>query len=52
MKISKVEIFFPLTTGKIKKVKVRAKPKCIALAGNPLNMPKLNQKGNGEAYQS
>ena len=22
-----------------------AKPKCIALAGKPLNIPKLNQKG-------
>jgi len=24
----------------------------MALAGNPLNIPKLNQKGKGEAYQS
>ena len=23
-----------------------------ALAGKPLNIPKFNQKGNGEAYQS
>ena len=38
--------------GKIKKVKVKAKPKCIALAGKPLNIPKLNQNGNGDAYQS
>ena len=50
--ISIAEIFFPLTAGKIKKAKVKAKPKWIALAGNPLNIPKLNQKGNGEAYQS
>ncbi len=52
MSISKTEIRFPLTIGKIKNVNVRAKPKCIALAGKPLNIPKLNQKGNGEAYQS
>ena len=52
MRISKADIFFPLTTGKIKKVKVKAKPKWIALAGKPLNIPKLNQKGNGDAYQS
>ena len=38
--------------GKIKNVSVKAKPKCIALAGKPLNIPKLNQKGKGEAYQS
>ena len=50
--ISIAEIFFPLTAGKIKKAKVKAKPKWMALAGNPLNIPKLNQKGNGEAYQS
>ena len=50
--ISNAEIFFPLTAGKIKKVNVNAKPKCIALAGKPLNIPKLNQKGNGDAYQS
>ena len=52
MKTSKNEIFLPLTTGKIKNVNVKAKPKCIALAGKPLNIPKLNQKGKGEAYQS
>ena len=52
MRISKAEIFFPLTAGKIKKVNVSAKPKCIALAGKPLNIPKLSQKGKGEAYQS
>ena len=52
MIISKTEIFFPLASGKIKKVSVNAKPKCIALAGKPLNIPKLNQKGKGEAYQS
>ena len=52
MSISKDDIFFPRITGKIKNVSVSAKPKCIALAGRPLNIPKLNQKGNGEAYQS
>ena len=50
--ISIAEIFFPLTAGKIKKAKVKAKPKWIALAGNPLNIPKFNINGNGEAYQS
>mgnify|MGYP007000369404 CR=1 len=52
MSISKVEIFFPLTAGKIKKVNDKAKPKCMALAGRPLNIPKLNQNGNGEAYHN
>ena len=52
MRISKTEIFFPLVIGKIKKVNIKAKPKCIALAGKPLNIPKCNQNGNGEAYQS
>ena len=47
--ISIIEIFFPRVIGKIKNVKVKAKPKCIALAGKPLNIPKLNQNGNGEA---
>ena len=52
MKMSKIEIFFPLEAGKIKKVNVRAKPKCIALAGKPLNIPKFSQNGKGDAYQS
>ena len=52
IRISKTEIFFPLTAGKIKNVKDNAKPKCIALAGKPLNIPKFNQNGKGEAYQS
>ena len=52
MRISKTDIFFPRTTGKIKNVSVSAKPRCIARAGKPLNIPKLNQKGKGEAYQS
>ena len=41
-----------IPTGKIKKVNVKAKPKWIALAGKPLNIPMLNQKGKVEAYQS
>ena len=52
MRISRADIFFPRITGKIKNVSVKAKPKCMALAGKPLNIPKLNQKGKGEAYQS
>ena len=50
--MSKTEIRFPLIIGKIKNVNVRAKPRCMARAGKPLNIPKLNQKGKGEAYQS
>ena len=38
--------------GKIKKSNKRAKPKCIALAGKPLNIPKFNQNGNGDAYHN
>ena len=38
--------------GNDRKVKNKAKPKCIALAGKPLNIPKLNIKGNGEANHS
>ena len=38
--------------GKIKNVNVKANPRWIALAGNPLNIPILNQKGNGEAYHN
>ena len=52
MRISNAEIFFPLTAGKIKNVNVKAKPKWMALAGKPLNIPKLNQKGKGDAYHS
>ena len=35
-----------------KKAKHKANPKWIALAGNPLNIPKLSKKGNGEAYHN
>ena len=49
---SNTEIFFPLKVGKIRNAKVKAKPKWIALAGRPLNIPILNIKGKGEAYQS
>ena len=52
IKISIIEIFFDLEKGKIKKANNNAKPKWIALAGKPLNIPMLNQNGNGEAYQS
>ena len=45
-------ILFDLEIGNIKNANNNAKPKCIALAGKPLNIPKFNQKGNGEAYQS
>ena len=38
--------------GNIKNAKSKAKPKCIALAGKPLNIPILNQNGKGAAYQS
>ena len=47
-----MEIFFDLEIGNIKKANKRANPKWIALAGKPLNIPKLNINGNGEAYQS
>ena len=52
MTISNIEIFLFLEIGKIKNAKVKAKPRWIALAGNPLNIPILNINGNGEAYQS
>ena len=42
--MSKIEICFPLITGKIKNVNVKAKPKWIALAGKPLNIPRLNKE--------
>ena len=47
-----IEIFLDLEIGNIKNVRVKAKPKWIALAGNPLNIPISNIKGKGEAYQS
>ena len=40
------------TDTNIKNAKSNANPKWIALAGKPLNIPILNQNGNGEAYQS
>ena len=52
IKISITEILLFFLIGKIKNAKKRANPKCIALAGKPLNIPKLNQNGKGEAYQS
>ena len=50
--MSKIEIFLFREIGNIKNANNRAKPKWIALAGKPLNIPILNIKGNGEAYQS
>ncbi len=50
--MSIIDIFFDLEKGNIKKANSKAKPKWIALAGKPLNIPKLNQNGKGEAYQS
>ncbi len=50
--ISKIEIFFDLEYGNIKNANNKAKPKWIARAGKPLNIPILNQNGKGEAYQS
>ena len=47
-----MEIFFDLEIGNIKNANNNAKPKWIALAGKPLNIPILNRNGNGEAYQS
>ena len=52
MNKSIIEIFLDLEIGNIKNVRVKAKPKWIALAGNPLNIPISNIKGKGEAYQS
>ena len=52
IKISKAEIFLFREIGNIKKAKSKAKPKWIALAGKPLNIPILNQNGKGDAYQS
>ena len=52
IRTSMKEIFFDLEKGNIKNAKSKAKPKWIALAGKPLNIPILNQKGNGDAYQS
>ena len=47
-----IDIFFDLEKGNIKNASSKAKPKWIALAGKPLNIPILNQNGNGDAYQS
>ena len=47
-----IEIFFDLEKGNIKNAKSKANPRWIALAGKPLNIPILNQNGNGDAYQS
>ena len=52
MKISRKFIFLFREYGNIKKASNNANPRWIALAGNPLNIPKLNQNGKGEAYQS
>ena len=52
IKISKIEIFLEREIGNIKNAKIKAKPKWIALAGKPLNIPKLNINGKGDAYQS
>ena len=52
IKISKDEIFLFREIGKIKNASNKAKPKWIALAGKPLNIPILNMNGNGDAYQS
>ena len=52
IKISKIEIFLFLEIGNIKNANNKAKPKWIAPAGKPLNIPILNIKGNGDAYQS
>ena len=45
---------FPLflLNGNIKNANKSAKPRCMALAGNPLKRPTPNINGNGEAYQS
>ena len=50
--ISNIEILLFFLIGKIKNAKRRANPKCIALAGKPLNIPKSNIKGKGEAYHN
>ena len=52
IKISIAEIFLFLVIGKIKNANNIANPKWMALAGNPLNIPKSNMKGKGEAYHS
>ena len=43
---------FFLFIGNIKNANKSAKPRCMALAGNPLKRPIPNINGNGEAYQS
>ena len=52
IKTSKAEIFLPREIGNIRNASNKAKPKWIALAGKPLNIPILNINGNGDAYQS
>ena len=52
IKISIIDIFLFFLIGKIKKANRRANPKWIALAGKPLNIPKSNINGNGEAYHN
>ena len=47
-----IEILFDLEIGNIKNANNNAKPKCIALAGKPLNIPKSNMNGNGDAYHN
>ena len=48
-----MKLTFPrLKVGKTKNANKRANPKWIALAGKPLNIPKSNMNGNGDAYQS
>ena len=52
IKISMIVIFFDLEIGNIKNANNNAKPKCIARAGKPLNIPKSNMNGNGDAYHN
>ena len=48
-----MKLTFPrLKVGKIKNANKRANPKWIALAGKPLNIPKSNMNGNGDAYHN
>ena len=47
-----IVILFDLEIGNIKNANNNAKPKCIALAGKPLNIPKSNMNGNGDAYHN
>ena len=52
MNIFDIDMFPFFLNGKIKNAKINAKPRCKALAGNPLITPTSNINGNGEAYQS